>query len=72
MRHFEDFEIEHMLNGTGNFLMRWRCRRHLRHCEICRLRLARLMDDREFARHLREQQLRFAAAATKQPEKSAR
>jgi len=63
MRHFEDFEIEHMLNSTGSFLMRWRCRRHLEHCESCRLRMERLLEDRQFARRLKEQLQRFSATA---------
>ena len=63
MRHFEDFEIEHMLNSTGSFLLRWRCRRHLEHCENCRRRLKRLLDDREFVLRMRTQLRRFSGAA---------
>ena len=63
MRHFEDFEIEHMLNSTGGFWLRWRCRRHLKHCESCRARLTRLLEDRNFSQRLREQLDRFSAAS---------
>lgn len=63
MRHFEDFEIEHLLNSTGSFWQRWLCRRHLKRCESCRARLKRLQEDRELSRRLREQLDRFDAAS---------
>jgi len=53
MRHFEEFELEHLFNKTGSFLLRWRCRRHLKNCEICRRRMAGVMADRQFAERLK-------------------
>lgn len=49
MRHFEDFEIEHLFNSTGSIWLRWRCRMHIRHCDICRSRMERVIADRNFA-----------------------
>lgn len=45
MRHFEDYEIEHLLNSTGSFLLRLRCRLHLKHCAVCQQRLVKLQSD---------------------------
>jgi hypothetical protein len=53
MRHFEEFELEHLFNRTGNFLLRWRCRNHLKKCDMCRRRMAKIMDDRQFAERLK-------------------
>jgi hypothetical protein len=63
MRHYGDFELEHLFNATGGFLLRWRIRRHLKRCGVCRERFARLQEDREFSRRLNEQLLRFSSAA---------
>ena len=49
MRHFEEFEMEHLLNSTGSLLMRWCCRFHLKRCEICRNRMDKVLADRNFA-----------------------
>ena len=53
MRHYEEFEMEHLINGTGNWFFRFRCRRHLRYCEICRKRYEHLQADRTLLRRLR-------------------
>ena len=54
MRHFEDFEIEHLLNSTGSFLLRFRCAQHLKKCPLCRQRKARLMEENFLAGKVRE------------------
>ena len=63
MRHYGDFELEHLLNSTGGFWLRWRIKRHLKRCGACRERYERLLEDREFSRRLNEQLLRFSSAA---------
>lgn len=54
MRHFEEFEIEHVLNGTGSWLFRMRCRSHLKHCELCRKRRERLLEEKYLIDRIRE------------------
>lgn len=54
MRHFEDYEIEHLLNSTGNFLLRFRCKLHLKKCPVCRKRLEKLQEDQIFIQQLRK------------------
>lgn len=63
MRHYEDFEIEHLLNSTGGFWLRWRCRRHLKQCENCRAKLTRLLEDQALSKRIRKQLERFSAAS---------
>lgn len=53
MRHFEDYEIEHLLNSTGSFLLRLRCRSHLKHCAVCQQRLVKLRSDMTLIAELR-------------------
>ena len=53
MRHFEEFEIEHLINSTGSWLLRVRCALHLKRCEICRQRKARIMEEARFGEKLR-------------------
>lgn len=53
MRHFEGFEIENMLNSTGGFWLKLRCRLHLRHCPICRKRMEDVIEENLFAHHLK-------------------
>lgn len=54
MRHFEEFEIEHLFNGTGSWLLRLRCRFHLKHCELCRQRRERLLEEKQLIDRIRE------------------
>lgn len=49
MRHFEEFEFEHLLNGTGSFWFRLRCRSHLKHCLLCQHRMEQTMVNSKFA-----------------------
>ena len=63
MRHFEDYEIEHLLNSTGSFLLRLRCRSHLKHCAVCRQRLAKLKSDMTLIAELQEGISRLNAAS---------
>ena len=53
MRHYEEFEMEHLLNGTGSWLFRFLCRRHLRHCEVCRKRYENLLAGNGLLRRIR-------------------
>ena len=64
MRHFEDYEIEHLLNSTGSFLLRLRCRIHLKHCSICRQRLEKLKLDQTLIADLRNGISRMNTALT--------
>ena len=64
MRHFEDYEIEHLLNSTGSFLLRFRCRAHLKHCPVCRQRLEKLKLDLTLIADLRNGISRMNAAVT--------
>lgn len=58
MRHFEVFELEHLLNSTGNIFFRWRCRIHLKKCEICKARMERLIADKNFVSRFRTMTLK--------------
>ena len=49
MRHFEEFEMEHLLNSTGSVWLRWRCRFHINRCPVCRARMEKVLADRNFA-----------------------
>ena len=74
MRHFEDFEIEHLFHSTGSFWFRLRIRLHLRGCELCRTRYEHLLADRSFAEQLRKGLAGFEEKADSEdrlpPEKS--
>ena len=59
MRHIEDFELENLLNLTGSFFFRWRCRRHLKVCSICRRRMESLQAENNFALRLRKALKKF-------------
>ena len=59
MRHFEEFEIEHLLNSTGSWLLRLRCRLHLKKCELCRLRRERILEENFLGHRVREAVRRF-------------
>lgn len=54
MRHFEEYEIEHLLNATGSWFLRLRCRLHLKNCEICRQRREKLLEENFFGQKVRE------------------
>ena len=54
MRHFEEFEIEHLLNSTGSWLLRQCCRVHLEKCELCRQRRERILEENFLGKRVRE------------------
>lgn len=60
MRHFEEFEIEHLLNSTGSWLLRLRCRRHLEKCELCRQRREHILEENFLGKRVRDAVKRFA------------
>lgn len=54
MRHFEDYELEHLLlNSRGTFLGQFLCKWHLKKCTLCRKRLEALREDQLFIRQIR-------------------
>ncbi|MDD3155116.1 MAG: hypothetical protein PHS41_09625 [Victivallaceae bacterium] len=55
MRHYEDFEMEHLKNRTGSLLLRLFCRLHLRRCRICRKRYAQILKGDQFLSEIRAQ-----------------
>lgn len=67
MRHFEDYEIEHLLNSTGNVLLRLRCRSHLKHCAVCQQRLVKLKSDMTLIAELRNGISRLNTAGQDDP-----
>jgi hypothetical protein len=69
MRHFEEFEIEHLLNATGSWLLRLRCALHLKRCEICRQRKAHIMEEARFSEKLRNAVRCFEEFRQNQPGK---
>ena len=71
MRHFEDFEIEHLLNSTGSFLLRLRCRAHLKKCPVCQQRLEKLKTDLTLIDELRAGISRMNAAGTGEADRPA-
>lgn len=60
MRHFEEFEIEHLLNATGSWLLRLRCKLHLEKCELCRQRQKRILEENFLGKRVREAVRRFS------------
>ena len=68
MRHFESFELEHLLNRTGSWLFRLRCRRHLKSCPLCMTRMEKLLDEQIFLTRLRKG-LRIESGDEKRQEK---
>lgn len=54
MRHFENYEIEHLLNSTGSIFLRWRCSWHLKQCSICRQRMNKVIEERNFANRFKQ------------------
>lgn len=54
MRHFENYEIEHLLNSTGSIFLRWRCSWHLKQCAICRQRMNKVTEERNFANRFKQ------------------
>lgn len=67
MRHFEEYEIEHLLNSTGNPFLRLLCRWHLKKCTVCRKRLKELQEDQLFIRQLRKGVQRLEAETRREP-----
>lgn len=53
MRHFEDYELEHLKNHTGSLLVRLRIRLHLKRCELCRRRYEELSHTDQFLADMR-------------------
>ena len=72
MRHFEDYEIEHLLNSTGSFLLRLRCRTHLKHCAVCQQRLVKLRSDMTLIEELRSGISRLDTASQGKPDPNER
>lgn len=62
MRHFEEYEIENLINNTGSFYFRFFCRLHLKHCEICRQRYARVLEEQQNAEKFRKAIMRFTGS----------
>lgn len=61
MRHFEEFELEHLLNSTGGFFFRWRCRKHVKNCPVCSKRMENVLADRNFVSRLKQALSKFNA-----------
>lgn len=61
MRHFEEYEIEHLVNSTGTLWFRMLCRMHLKNCALCRQRYARVIEGKKSAEKFRTAILRFTA-----------
>ncbi len=67
MRHFEEYEIEHLFNSTGTLWFRFLCRMHLKRCELCRRRYVRVIEEKRSAEKFRTAILRFAADSSSLP-----
>ena len=59
MRHFEEYEIENLINSTGTFYFRFFCRLHLKRCPLCRKRYERVIEEKHTAQKFKNAILRF-------------